>query len=46
MFRKPHFSNLSDYLLIVINRMGKDGNSIDETALELDFTALDMGPFT
>ncbi len=31
--KKPHFSNISDYLLIVINRMGKDGNSIDDTPL-------------
>ena len=26
--------------------MGKDGNSIDDTALELDLKELDMGPFT
>ena len=43
---KVHFSNLSQHLLIVINRMGKDGNSIDDTKLELDLNELDMGPFT
>ena len=26
--------------------MGKDGNSIDDTLLQLDFEPLDMGPYT
>jgi len=32
-YKKPYFSNLSDYLIIVINRMAKDGNSINDNPL-------------
>ena len=43
---KLHFERLPDILIIQIARMGKDGNSIDLTPIELSTDSLDMGAFT
>lgn len=44
--RKIHFATLPEYLLIQVNRMGMDGNSIETTALEFSLDDIEMGTFT
>lgn len=44
--KKIHFSQLPDYLIVQVNRMGNDGNSIDHTKLEFSLEDMDLGPFT
>ena len=43
---KNHFLTLPQYLLLQINRMGSDGNSVDMTNVQFSSDAIDLGPFT